>query len=497
MAEMMIDDDLDSNDWGSFNTNPCPADEKRWRDVMQPQLGALRKRWKLHEMDSRNLIPDLQKLSKATTAYELDKFKEPLLAFKEKYPILHDNLQAKFGLMPSDSRLDEQQHGSLRSGLSEKIGMVQADARQSYLTTSLYSMREDRRTGAAATKYNKDNRIRRRHTQISNTIAPPPPKQQKTKHHNKTQQQVIWMGQQMDAYMHTFLDGSTLLLSETNHGIPTVTEIKRRGRRYLDDETFEMEKKAEKKRADRIRRPKMTSTAMQQLATETRLTNDAMLKIAGEQLDTREKIAKMTVNKFWDNLATIIKVPRAFKVAEQSMPLFHQIAPFKALSTQNGFYQKILNRANQTQLAVQTVNTKAQLMKLISNYMRLTKKSASLIHAFAYSDKTSDKKKLVSKCDQTWTKEDVLWALGFFDVGCEEAWSGADSTPAVVKSALKFFNQVDHHFVTLETGSDVTIEQSSTDKDNADSDGDDISIDFLGNDEVYQELCELEDDIFA
>lgn len=128
MAEIMIDDDLDSNDWGSFNTNPCPAAEKRWREVMQPQLDALRKRWKLHEMDSRNLIPDLQKLSKATTAYELDKFKEPLLAFKEKYPILHDNLQAKFGLMPSDSRLDEQQHGSLRSGLSEKIGMVQADA---------------------------------------------------------------------------------------------------------------------------------------------------------------------------------------------------------------------------------------------------------------------------------------------------------------------------------------------------------------------------------
>jgi hypothetical protein len=95
-----------------------------------------------------------------------------------------------------------------------------------------------------------------------------------------------------------FLDAASLLLSEPNHGIPTVTEIKRRGRRYLDNETFEMEKKAEKKRADRIRRPKLTAEAMKQIATTTRLTNDAMLEVAGEQFDIREKIAKIAVNKF-------------------------------------------------------------------------------------------------------------------------------------------------------------------------------------------------------
>jgi hypothetical protein len=480
-AEIMIDDDLNSDDWGSFNTNPCPVDEQRWRDVLLPQLDALRKRWKLHEMDFLNLIPDLQKLSKATTAYELDKFNEPLLAFADEYPHLHDNFQAKFGLMPSNSRLDEQQHGSLRSGLTDKIGMAQADARQSNLTTSLYSMREERRTGSASTKYYRGSIHRRRHRQISHITAPPPSKQKKTKHHNKTQKQIIWMGEQLEEHLNIFLDAASRLLSEPNHGIPTVTEIKRRGRRFLDNETFEMEKKAEKKRADRIRRPKLTAEGMQQIAATTRLTNDAMLEVAGEQFDTREKITKIAVSKFWDNLATTIKVTRTFKAAEQSLPLFHHVAPFKAIPPYDGIYKKIINRSNKKQLAVQQITTKAQLMKLISNYLRLVKKTASLIHAFIYGDKTSDKKQLVPKSQQTLTKEDILWSLGFLDIDCEDVWSASDSTPAVVKSTLWSFNQVDKHFVALEMTDEDIVQVQRMNNNEADDLDDDISIDFLAN----------------
>jgi hypothetical protein len=71
---------------------------------------------------------------------------------------------------------------------------------------------------------------------------------------------------------------------------------------------------------------------MEQLATTTTLTNDAMFEIAENQLEVREKITKMALVKFWDSLVATIGVQRTCKVAEQSMPLFHQIAPLKAIS---------------------------------------------------------------------------------------------------------------------------------------------------------------------
>jgi hypothetical protein len=143
------------------------------------------------------------------------------------------------------------------------------------------------------------------------------------------------------------------------------------------------------------------------------------------------------------------------------MPLLHHVAPFKALPPYDGIYKKIINRSNKKQLAVQQITTKAQLMKLISNYMRLVKKTASLIHAFTYGDKNSDKKQLVPKSQQTLTKEDILWSLGFLDIDCEDVWSASDSTPAVVKSTLWSFTQVDKHFVALEMTDDDTVQHTN------------------------------------
>eukprot|EP00956_Cyclotella_meneghiniana_P034359 scaffold103983_cov39-Cyclotella_meneghiniana.AAC.3 len=146
-AEIMIYDELVREEWGDFNRVDCPAEEQHWRDILLPQCDVVKVWWRLLEMDFEKLIPDLKKLSKLTVAYELDKVDAPLLAFRESYPILHDNIQAKYGLFPSDSRLDEQQHGSLRYNLSDRIGMAQADARQMWLTVTAYAMREARRTG--------------------------------------------------------------------------------------------------------------------------------------------------------------------------------------------------------------------------------------------------------------------------------------------------------------------------------------------------------------
>jgi hypothetical protein len=104
-----------------------------------------------------------------------------------------------------------------------------------------------------------------------------------------------------------------------------------------------------------------------------------------------------------------------------------------------------------------------------------------LIHAFIYGDKTSDKKQLVPKSQQTLTKEDILWSLGFLDIDCEDVWSASDSTPAVVKSTLWSFNQVDKHFVALEMTDEDIVQVQRMNNNEADDLDDDISIDFLAN----------------
>lgn len=61
-------------------------------------------------------------------------------------------------------------------------------------------------------------------------------------------------------------------------------------------------------------------------------------------------------------------------------------------------------------------------------------------------DKSSDKKKLVPKNQQQWTKDDLLGVLGFFRVDVEDAWASKDTAPPVVRGVLKFFTQIDEHY---------------------------------------------------
>ena len=141
------------------------------------------------------------------------------------------------------------------------------------------------------------------------------------------------LGQQLEQYLANFVTSAKALLAEPDSGgIPSaVTQIKAKGRWYLDKENFELEKRAEQKRVARIRRPKITAEQMHEQAEMTELSNDAMLKSSEDRMDTREKIIAMTVNKFWDNLVTIFNsVPRVvLETALQCMSYFQHITPRK------------------------------------------------------------------------------------------------------------------------------------------------------------------------
>ena len=63
---------------------------------------------------------------------------------KGKYPILFECLCAKFSLLPSSTRIVEQNHGQLRHSLKAKVGHDFTDSQQQYLTNIAYKYKETR-----------------------------------------------------------------------------------------------------------------------------------------------------------------------------------------------------------------------------------------------------------------------------------------------------------------------------------------------------------------
>jgi hypothetical protein len=85
---------------------------------------------------------DLQRLSKTISA---EATKPCLHSFKTEYPVIFAALHAKFGLMPSNSRIAEQVHGGLRDSLKEGVPYAFTDAQRSLLVNIEYHYREARR----------------------------------------------------------------------------------------------------------------------------------------------------------------------------------------------------------------------------------------------------------------------------------------------------------------------------------------------------------------
>ena len=75
-------------------------------------------------------------------SYNLEQTDTPtdnLLKFKNKYPILFEALETKFGLMPSSTtRIVEQKYGQLRRSLREQLGQDLSNAQQQYIINNDY-----------------------------------------------------------------------------------------------------------------------------------------------------------------------------------------------------------------------------------------------------------------------------------------------------------------------------------------------------------------------
>ena len=128
-------------DWGAYN--PSNESEKAWHELFLlltdnllhffGQLGLARP-WDTEDREVPALRQELMNLSnyhptQQTGQYNLRNRSTP----DQRYPILHEALEAVFGLFPSNSRIGEQGHGKLR--YADRLGatLLRGDAELAYM----------------------------------------------------------------------------------------------------------------------------------------------------------------------------------------------------------------------------------------------------------------------------------------------------------------------------------------------------------------------------
>ncbi len=271
--------------WGKYvyaSNSDRPDDEKAWYDLLTSSpamIDDLIHFWRQFCLNWNVLTGDLQKLSKANANMDpVEDGVSPLTSFEGKYPILFECLYAVFGAMMSNSRLCEQIHGMMRHGLKKEIGMSQADHHRQYSSGIDYSLREARRSLGDGTTTDKEQ-------------------QKKAKHHQKTKLQQELLSTQLIEKSAEFANDVASNMDPKQ--IPTVTEIKKAGRRVQDNKRLMKQIIDEDVKASQLTRSTLTVEAIQAAASRLRPTNDSLFLYDDRVLRWRDKVGDLIKNKHW------------------------------------------------------------------------------------------------------------------------------------------------------------------------------------------------------
>ncbi len=182
--------------------------------------------------------------------------------------------------MMSNSRLCEQIHGMMRHGLHSGLEMDQVNAQQSYSTSTDYEMKQECRE------------------MVLKEDGKPAAKGHKGIDHNKTKQLHQKLSYQLLDLVQEFVQKSRDLLSEPGHGIPSVAEINKNGRRQQGKANLRTQMAAESAKVASLTGEKITVDMVTKLACTTSLSNDRVLQLGDDQLQLHIKIAEMSNQKF-------------------------------------------------------------------------------------------------------------------------------------------------------------------------------------------------------
>jgi len=325
--------------------------------------------------------------------------------------------------------------------------MDQADAQRSYATSTDYEMK-----------------AKRRQIVVEN-ITCPEAKRLKIMSgidHDKTKEQQKMLSKQLIVGIERWESAAQALLSEANHGIPTLTEIGRTGRRQQDKENLETQLEAERARTANLTRAVITIEMIESEAKGTDLSNDRVLRLGEERLALRAKLTEMSIKKYWDKM----KVPSGkmpgkwiIRQAWRSFPKLH----------------KIVYRSDKAS----PVRTKGEALKLLGSYLSKTKYLAKNICEFMYGIRGKDN--AVAKRDRLIEQVDILEKLKYFRVIVEE--ESDEISMSAARRAVSSFGRVDSHYgYALNNSSGDNNENDKDDEVNdSDSDTDEIGEEVDGN----------------
>jgi hypothetical protein len=215
-------------------------------------------------------------------------------------------------MLPSNSRLCEQNHGVLRAKDVNNVGMDQADARQFYKNGEEY-----------------ENREKRRRAEWTNAAGEQQPKRRK---HSHTLGQVLMIGHQMKESVMSFISRANNLLTGSN-AIPTITRIRERGRRVQDKNNLARHMEAAQVQASRLRREMETAEGLHQEAASLQLQNFASLNQKDEDIIAKQKLLQITKKAHWDSIPTPGSKNKGFrlmKMANHSLRKFGLVVHTRA-----------------------------------------------------------------------------------------------------------------------------------------------------------------------
>jgi hypothetical protein len=141
--------EVEGEDWGDCKHDELddrPASEQHWCILLDEDKDSVTHWFQEIGFMKPCMQADLQKLSKAEAAEPVLLPRQGVLhAFKAEHPIVFAAIKAKFGLLPSNSRIAEQVHGGLRDSLKEGVSCAFTNAQRSFLANIEHHCRESRR----------------------------------------------------------------------------------------------------------------------------------------------------------------------------------------------------------------------------------------------------------------------------------------------------------------------------------------------------------------
>jgi hypothetical protein len=141
---------IEGDGWGDYEheVEEKPTSEQDWYSLLYEDEESVT-HWFQEIGFMRPCIQgDLQRLRKLAPVEEAERGlprQGVLGAFRTEFPVIFAALDAKFGLMPSNTRIAEQVHGGLRDSLKEGVSYAFTDAQRSFLVNIKYHYREARR----------------------------------------------------------------------------------------------------------------------------------------------------------------------------------------------------------------------------------------------------------------------------------------------------------------------------------------------------------------